>query len=270
MRILYCGDVVGAAGRQVVLQHVPVLRTRLRLDFVVVNGENAAHGFGITARMCDEFYKAGVDVITLGNHAWDKREIITHIDNETRLLRPLNYPAGTPGRGAAVYDVLGGRKVLVVQVMGRLFMEALDDPFAILEALLHQYPLGRKVQAIIVDVHGEATSEKMALGHFIDGRVSLVVGSHTHVPTADAQILPHGTAYQTDAGMCGDYNSVIGLVKEQPLLRFTRKMPTEHLHPAEGEGTLCGIYVETNEVEGRARLIQPVRLGGRLQQAFPA
>ncbi len=270
MRILYCGDIVGASGREVVLQRVPMLRTRLRLDCVVVNGENAAHGFGITPRLCDEFYKAGVDVITLGNHAWDQREIIPYINNDIRLLRPLNYPAGTPGRGAAVYDIPGGRKVLVVQVMGRLFMEALDDPFAVLDALLNQYPLGRKVQAIIVDVHGEATSEKMALGHFVDGRASLVVGSHTHVPTADAQILPQGTAYQTDAGMCGDYNSVIGLVKEQPLIRFTHKMPTERLHPAEGEGTLCGVYVETDEVEGHARTIQPVRLGGRLQSALPA
>ena len=269
MRILYCGDVVGASGRQAILQHVPELRMQLRLDFVVVNGENAAHGFGITARICDDLYKARVNVITLGNHAWDQREIIAHIDHETRLVRPLNYPAGTPGRGGAIYDAAGGRKILVVQIMGRLFMDALDDPFAALDILLNQYPLGRKVQAILVDVHGEASSEKMALAHFADGRASLVVGSHTHVPTADSQILPRGTAYQTDAGMCGDYNSVIGLVKEQPLGRFTRKMPTEKLQPAEGEGTLCGVYVETDDVDGRARLIHPVRLGGRLRPAFP-
>ncbi|VBB69524.1 FIG006542: Phosphoesterase [invertebrate metagenome] len=267
MRILYCGDVVGAAGRQVVLEHVPVLRMQLQLDFVIVNGENATHGFGITAKTCDAFYKAGVDVITLGNHAWDQREIITYIDKEVRLLRPLNYPAGTPGRGAVVYNAPKNRKILVAQVMGRLFMDTLDDPFAVLDALLKQYALGKKVQAIIIDVHGEATSEKMAIGHFADGRASLVVGSHTHVPTADAQILPRGTAYQTDAGMCGDYNSVIGLVKEQPLLRFTRKMPTERLRPAGGEGTLCGVYVETDEVEGHARVVCPLRLGGRLQPA---
>lgn len=269
MRLLYCGDVVGASGRKVILQHIPVLRAKLRLDFVVINGENAAHGFGITVRVCAEFYKVGVNVITLGNHAWDQREIVTYIDNEVRLLRPLNYPVGVPGRGAAVYDAPGGRKILVAQVMGRMFMEALDDPFAVLDVLLNQYPLGRKVQAVIVDIHGEATSEKMALGHFVDGRASLLIGSHTHVPTADAQILPNGTAYQTDAGMCGDYNSVIGLAKEQPLARFRRKMPTDRLHPAEGEGTLCGVYVETDEVGGHARVIQPVRLGGRLRYTLP-
>ncbi len=268
MRILYCGDVVGASGRQVILEYVPALRVRLRLDFVVINGENATHGFGITSKTCDAFYRAGVDVITLGNHAWDQREIIPYIDKEVRLLRPLNYPAGTPGRGAVVYSALGNRKILVAQVMGRLFMDTLDDPFAALDALLKQYSLGQKVNVIIVDVHGEATSEKMALGHFVDGRASLVVGSHTHVPTADAQILPHGTAYQTDAGMCGDYNSVIGLVKEQPLLRFTRKMPTERLQPAGGEGTLCGVYVETDEINGHARVIYPLRIGGRLQPAL--
>lgn len=269
MKLLYCGDVVGASGRQVLLENIPMLRTRLRLDFVVVNGENAAHGFGITARVCAAFYKAGVDVITLGNHAWDQREIITYIDSDTRLLRPLNYPVGVPGRGAAVYNICGGRKVLVAQVMGRMFMEALDDPFSILDTLLKRYPLGQKVQTVIVDVHGEASSEKMAIGHFVDGRVSLLVGSHTHIPTADAQILPHGTAYQTDAGMCGDYNSVIGLAKEQPLVRFTRKMSTDRLHPADGEGTLCGVYVETDEIEGCAKTIQPVRLGGRLQSHLP-
>ncbi len=267
MRILYCGDVVGASGRQVILEHIPVLRVRLKLDFVIINGENATHGFGITSKTCDSFYKAGVDAITLGNHAWDQREIISYIDKEVRLLRPLNYPAGTPGRGAVVYPASGNRKILVTQVMGRLFMDTLDDPFAALDALLKQYSLGQKVNVIIVDVHGEATSEKMALGHFADGRASLVVGSHTHVPTADAQILPHGTAYQTDAGMCGDYNSVIGLIKEQPLLRFTRKMPTERLQPARGEGTLCGVYVETDECSGHARVIYPLRIGGRLQPA---
>lgn len=264
MRILYCGDVSGASGRAAITKHLPDLRHRLRLDFVIVNGENAAHGFGLTGRICQEFYALGVDVITTGNHVWDQREIISYIDNDVKLLRPLNYPRGTPGRGAAVYDVPGGAKVLVVQVMGRLFMDPLDDPFAAVDALLATYQLGSKVQAIVIDVHGEASSEKMALGHLADGRATLVVGSHTHVPTADAQILPGGTAYQTDAGMCGDYNSVIGVVKEPSLARFMRKMPTERLTPADGEATLCGVYVETDEVSGLARVVKPVRIGGRL------
>ncbi|MEO5375755.1 MAG: YmdB family metallophosphoesterase [Alphaproteobacteria bacterium] len=269
MRILYCGDVVGASGRAAVLKHLPDLRQRLRLDFVVVNAENAAHGFGLTGKICAEFYAAGVDVITTGNHVWDQREIITYIDNEARLLRPMNYPRGTPGRGAAVYDAPGGRKVLVMQVMGRLFMDPLDDPFAAVDLVLSQYRLMDRVQAAIVDVHGEATSEKMALGHLADGRASLVIGSHTHIPTADAQILPGGTAYQTDAGMCGDYNSVIGVVKEPSIARFVRKMPTERLSPAGGEATLCGVYLETDEVTGLARAVAPVRLGGRLAPAMP-
>ena len=268
MRILYCGDVVGSSGRQAVLEHVPMLRMQLRLDCVIINGENATNGFGITSKTCEDFYRAGVDVITLGNHAWDQREIIPYIEKEVRLLRPLNYPAGTPGRGAVVYTTSSNRKILVAQVMGRLFMDdTLDDPFAALDALFKQYSLGQQVNVIVVDVHGEATSEKMALGHFADGRASLVVGSHTHVPTADAQILPRGTAYQTDAGMCGDYNSVIGLVKEQPLLRFTRKMPTERLQPSGGKATLCGVYVETDELNGHAKEVYPLRIGGRLHPA---
>lgn len=269
MRLLFCGDVVGSSGRAAIQKYIPELRQRLRLDFVVVNGENAAHGFGLTAKICAEFHELGVDVITTGNHVWDKKEIITYIDGDPRLLRPFNYPRGTPGRGAAVYDAPGGRKVLVAQVMGRLFMDPLDDPFAAVEALLSHYRLGDKVQAVILDIHGEASSEKMAMAHLADGRASMVVGSHTHTPTADAQILPGGTAYQTDAGMCGDYNSVIGVVKDPSIARFVTKMPTERLSPAEGEATLCGVYVETDEVTGLAKVVKPVRLGGRLAQAMP-
>ena len=256
MRILYCGDVCGASGRAAIAKYVPDLRHRLKLDFVIVNGENAAHGFGITARICQEFYALGVDVITTGNHAWDQREIITYIDGDVKLLRPLNYPRGAPGRGAAVYDVPGGNKILVAQVMGRLYIDPLDDPFAAVDALLASYPLGEKVQAIVIDVHAEASSEKMALGHLADGRASLVVGSHTHIPTADA--------HQSDAGMCGDYNSVIGVVKEASMMRFMRKMPTERLAPAEGEATLCAVYVETDAISGLARVVKPIRIGGRL------
>ncbi|MBF0095495.1 MAG: YmdB family metallophosphoesterase, partial [Alphaproteobacteria bacterium] len=219
-------------------------------------------------RICQDFYALGVDVITTGNHVWDQREIISYIDGDQKLLRPLNYPRGTPGRGAAVYDAPNGAKVLVAQVMGRLFMDPLDDPFAAVDALLSGYPLGTRVQATVIDVHGEASSEKMAMGHLADGRASLVVGSHTHVPTADAQILPGGTAYQTDAGMCGDYNSVIGVIKEPSLARFMRKMPTDRLAPAEGEATLCGVYLETDEVSGLARVVRPVRVGGRLSPSL--
>ncbi len=269
MKLLYCGDVLGRSGREAVVKHLPTLRERLSLDFVVVNGENAAHGFGITQKICEEMFQAGVDVVTLGNHTWDQREIIPFLDADARVLRPLNYPKGTPGKGAGVYTASRGRKVLVMQVMGRLFMDPLDDPFAAIEQELTRQRLGATVQAVIVDIHGEATSEKMSMGYFCDGRASLVVGSHSHVPTADAQILPGGTAYQTDAGMCGDYDSVIGMKKEAATARFTRKVPGERLSPAEGEGTLCGVYVETNDQTGLAKRVCPVRVGGRLIESLP-
>ncbi len=248
------------------LAHLPRLRGDLGLDFVVLNGENAAGGFGITAKICAQFYGAGADVITTGNHVWDQREIISYIGRDARLLRPLNYPPGTPGAGAGVFEATRGRKVLVAHVMCRLFMIPLDDPFAAVEAALANHRLGGSVAAAVLDIHGEATSEKMALGHFVDGRVSLAAGSHTHVPTADAQILPGGTAYQTDAGMCGDYDSVIGMEKENAILRFTRKMPTERLKPAMGPATLCAVYCETDDKTGLAVRVTPVRLGGRLQE----
>ena len=269
MRLLYCGDVLGRSGREAVQENLPKLRADLKLDFVVINGENAAHGFGITGKLCGEFYAAGVDAITLGNHSWDQKEILSYIDGDPRLLRPRNYPAGTPGRGANVYTLPNGRKILVVQVMGRLFMDPLDDPFPSLDQELARWPLGASVQAAIVDLHAEASSEKMALGHFADGRASLVVGSHSRIPTADAQILPKGTAYQTDAGMCGDYDSVIGMKKEPAILKFTRKLPGEKLSPAEGPGTLCGVFVETDDRTGLAKRIEPVRVGGRLAPAIP-
>jgi metallophosphoesterase (TIGR00282 family) len=269
MRLLYLGDVVGRSGRDAVVAALPGLRERLKLDFVVVNGENSAHGFGITAKICEEFYAAGVDVLTTGNHAWDQREIIGTIDGDPRLLRPLNFPRGTPGRGAGVYPAPRGKKVMVLQVMGRLFMDPLDDPFAAIEAEFSRQRLGATVDAVIVDVHGEATSEKMAIGHTCDGRASLVVGSHSHIPTADAQILNGGTAYQTDAGMCGDYDSVIGMKKEAAISRFVRKMPGDRLSPADGEATVCGVFVETNDRTGLAQRVSPLRLGGRLQEIIP-
>jgi metallophosphoesterase (TIGR00282 family) len=270
MRILFCGDVVGRSGRDAIADHLPRLREELKLEFVVVNGENAAHGFGITEKICETLFQAGADCITGGNHSWDKPEIAPFMDSEKRMLRPINYPEGTPGRGAADYVTGTGKKVMVINVMCRLFMELLDDPFKAVErALPPTAPKPGGYAAVIVDVHGEATSEKMAMGHHSDGKASLVVGTHTHVPTGDAHILEHGTGYQTDAGMCGDYNSVIGMDKDSSLQRFRRRFPSPRLTPADGEGTLCGTYLETDEATGLARFISPVRVGGRLQEHLP-
>lgn len=269
MKLLYLGDVVGRTGRAAALEAIPHLRRDLGLDFVVVNGENSAHGFGITPKICQEFYDAGADAITTGNHVWDQRELIPYIDGDPRLVRPANFPRGTPGRGAAEVPLPDGRKVLVAQVMGRLFLDPLDDPFQALEDILSRHRLGVTVAAVVVDVHAEATSEKMALGHAFDGRATLVVGSHSHVPTADAQVLSGGTAYITDAGMCGDYDSVIGMGKAVAISRFTKKIPGERLSPADGEATVCGIYVETDDRTGLARRAEPVRIGGRLSRAHP-
>ena len=264
MKLLFLGDIVGRSGRDAVEKFLPDLIKDQGLDFVIINGENAAAGFGITQKICKQFFDLGVDVITGGNHSWDQKEALAFISSEKRLLRPLNFPKGTPGLGANVYQTTAGKKVLVMNVMGRVFMDALDDPFAAVEAELARYNLGASVDVIVVDIHGEATSEKMGMGHFTDGRVSLVVGTHSHVPTADAQILPKGTAYQTDAGMCGDYNSVIGMQKEEPLRRFTRKISGGRFTPADGIGTMCCLIVETDNKSGLARHIEPVRLGGRL------
>jgi hypothetical protein len=236
---------------------------------VVANGENAAGGFGITERIMGELVKAGVDVVTTGNHVWDQKETLSFIGSDPRLLRPINFPVGTPGKGSGVYQTARGKKVLVANIMARLFMDPLDDPFQAAEQLLRAHKLGGNVDAILIDFHGEATSEKMAMGHYLDGRVSLVVGTHTHVPTADHVVLPGGTAYQTDAGMCGDYDSVIGMEKAAPIARFTRKLPTERLAAANGPGTLCGLFVETDDATGLARKVEPVRVGGRLSQAQP-
>src|SRR5579871_6737440 len=259
---------MGRAGRDAVATYLPRLRDQLALDFVVVNGENAAHGFGITEKLCGELLAAGADVISSGNHAWDRREIVGFYAVERRLLRPLNLPPGTPGAGSGVFESRDGRRVLVVNPMARLFMDAIDCPFRAVEQELAANPLGA-VHAVVIDFHGEATSEKMAMGHFADGRASLVVGTHSHVPTADAQILPKGTAYQTDAGMCGDYDSVIGMQKETAVARFVNKIPGERLKAADGEGTLCAVFVETDDATGLARRVEPVRLGGRLAEHSP-
>ncbi|MCB9949211.1 MAG: TIGR00282 family metallophosphoesterase [Rhodospirillaceae bacterium] len=270
MKLLFLGDIVGKSGREAVLQGLPMLRERLDVDCVVVNGENAAHGFGITHPMAQDLFRAGVDCLTTGNHVWDKREIIAHIDDERRLLRPINFPAGTPGRGATIVEDRSGHRVLVINAMGRLFMDALDDPFAAVDRAIADAEMPRDVDAIVVDFHAEATSEKMAMGHYLDGRVSLVVGTHSHVPTADVMILTGGTAYQTDAGMCGDYDSVIGMKKTAPIHRFTTKMPSDRLEPAEGPATLCGLLVDIDAATGLARSAAPLRFGGRLSPAWPA
>jgi hypothetical protein len=270
VKILFCGDVVGRSGREAVLDNLPRLRDELAPDFILVNGENAAHGFGITDKICEQMFEAGVDVITGGNHIWDKADIIPYMEREPRLMRPVNYPPGTPGRGVGEFTATGGRKVKVINVMTRLFMELTDDPFTALDAALPPGPpKGNGFDAVIVDVHGEATSEKMALGHVADGRASLVIGTHTHVPTGDAHILAKGTAYQTDLGMCGDYDSVIGMKKEGSINRFLRKFPADRLAPADGEGTLCAAFVETDDKSGLATRISPIRLGGKLQERMP-
>jgi 2',3'-cyclic-nucleotide 2'-phosphodiesterase len=269
LKILFLGDVVGRSGRDALTAALPGLKAKLRADLVIVNGENASHGFGLAPEMARAFLAAGADVITLGNHAWDRKEIIPYLEAEPRVIRPANFPPGTPGRGAVVVDVPGNRRALVMQVMGRLFMDALDDPFRAVQAEVQKHRLGGSIHASIIDVHAEASSEKAAFGHSFDGLVSLVVGTHTHTPSADHQILPGGTGYMTDAGMCGDYDSVIGMQKAGASLRFWRKVPGERLTPAEGEATLCGVLVETDDTTGLALRIEPLRLGGRLSQAMP-
>ena len=269
MKLLFCGDLVGRTGRDVVLEHLPGLREELGLDCVVVNAENAAHGFGLTAKICEALFEAGADAITTGNHVWDQKEIVSYIDGEPRVLRPLNYSMEMPGRGASVVKIHDGRSVLVVNVMCRLFMELLDDPFGALDKTLQAHPLGHTVDAVLVDVHGEATSEKMALAHISDGRASLVVGTHTHVPTADTQVLPGGTAFQSDAGMCGDYDSVIGMKKDIAVARFRSKLVSERLSPATGPASLCAVYVETDDATGLASRAAPIVIGGRLRPAWP-
>jgi metallophosphoesterase (TIGR00282 family) len=269
MRILFLGDVLGRAGREAVAAALPKLREALRIDLAIVNAENASHGFGLGPDMADALFAAGADVITLGNHAWDRKEIIAYISNHPHLVRPLNFPPGTPGSGVAVVELANGRRAVVANVMGRLFMDPLDCPFRTTAEALAKYRLTGTAAAIVVDFHAEATSEKMAFAHSFDGQVSLVVGTHTHCPTADHQILPGGTAFQSDAGMCGDYDSVIGMEKQGAATRFWRKLPGEKLAPAEGPATVCGVFVETDDATGLARRIEPLRLGGRLSQAMP-
>ena len=269
MRILFIGDIVGRSGRAIVLQRLPDLVRDWKLDFVAANGENAAGGFGITETIYQEFLDAGADAITLGNHAWDQREALVFIERAPRLVRPANFPAGTPGRGTALIDTKNGKRALVINAIGRIFMTAFDDPFAVINRELEACPLRGAADAIVVDFHCEATSEKQGIGFFCDGRASLVVGTHTHVPTADHQILRGGTAYMTDAGMTGDYESIIGMQKEEPLRRFTLGIPSGRFEPATGAATLSAVAVETDDATGLALRIAPVRVGGRLEPTLP-
>lgn len=270
MRLLFCGDVVGRSGREAIKKHIPELRKQLKLDCVVVNGENAASGFGITESILNQFFKDGADVVTGGDHIFDRKEVLGFINNYSNLLRPANFPEHTAGRGHYEFETPEGKKVLVIHLMAQLFMKyQLECPFAKADEILKSYRLGKNVDAIIVDFHGEATSEMMAMAHHLDGRVSMVTGSHTHVPTADIQILPGGTAQQSDAGMCGDYNSVIGFDKEMPVKQFLQKFKGGKLEPASGEATVCGIYIETDNKTGLTTRVEAVRKGGRLSQAVP-
>ena len=268
MRLLFLGDMVGKTGRTAVWEQLPGLISDFKLDFVIVNGENAAGGFGITETIYNEFIEAGADAVTLGNHAWDQREALVFIERAPRLVRPLNYPAGTPGRGAAMIEAKNGARALVINAMARIFMDPMDDPFQAIERELSACPLGQGADAIVLDFHGEATSEKQAMGYFCDGRVSLVVGTHTHVPTADYRIMPGRTAFISDVGMTGDFDSVIGMNKDEPLNRFLRKIPSSKFEPASGHATLCGLAVET-DAKGLAVKVGPVRLGGALEEAKP-
>jgi len=252
------------------MKRLPELMTGWQLDFVAINGENAAGGFGITESIYQDLTGAGADAITLGNHAWDQKEALVFIERAPRLVRPVNYPKGTPGRGVALLEARNGARVLVINAMGRIFMDPLDDPFAALEREIAACPLKTAADAIIVDIHAEASSEKQAVGFFLDGKASLVVGTHTHVPTADHQVLPNGTAFMTDVGMTGDYNSCIGMAKDEPLSRFLRRIPGGKFEPALGPATLCGLAVETDDATGLARRVAAVRFGGRLEEARPA
>ena len=270
MRLLFLGDVMGRAGRRAVQEHLPKLRDDWRLDFVVVNGENATAGMGLSGDHAKALLDAGADCLTLGDHAFDQKDMLRFIENEPRIIRPINFAKGAPGKGFRLFSARGGKKVLVTQVLGQVFMKRpFDDPFSALEPVLKAHPPGGQAAAVIVDMHCEATSEKMAMGHFCDGRASLIVGTHTHVPTADAQVLPGGTAYLTDAGMCGDYNSVIGMEKAEPMRRFLTGMPKARFTPALGDATLSGVFVQTNDKTGFAESVSMVRVGGRLQQAIP-
>ncbi len=269
MRLLFLGDVVGRTGRNAVIEHLPKLIERYRLDFVVVNGENSAGGFGITEAIYLDLIDAGADVVTTGNHAFDQKEALVFIERHDRMLRPLNMPVGTPGKGVGLFKARSGADVLVMNPIGQVYMGEYDGPFVQVERELNACPLKHGCDAVVIDFHAEATSEKQSLGHFVDGRATLVVGTHTHTPTADDRVLPKGTAYMSDAGMCGDYTSVLGMDTAEPITRFLTRIPRGRFEPATGPVTLCGIAVETDDSTGLARHAAAIRVGGALSQQLP-
>ncbi|GIL01945.1 MAG: metallophosphoesterase [Alphaproteobacteria bacterium] len=270
MRLLFLGDMVGRSGREAVYAQLPGMIADWKTDFVIVNGENAAGGFGITEAILNETLAAGADVVTTGNHVWDQREALIFADRYDRFLRPANFPPGTPGRGANLYEARNGARVLVANIMGNVFMGApLDDPFQCGERLLGEVALGRDADVIVVDFHAEATSEKVCFALFVDGRASAVIGTHTHTPTADHQILPGGTGYISDAGMCGSFDSSLGMDKEEPLNRFLTKIPKGRFDAATGEATLCGVGIEIDDATGLTTRIAPLRIGPRLENVRP-
>jgi len=265
MRIFFLGDIVGKSGRLAVVKNLKDILEKKKIDFVIVNGENATdQGVGITEKISNDLFNSGVDVITTGNHVWDQKETANHIERETRLLRPENISSNSPGKGFGIYESKNGFKVGVLNLMGNVFMKKCDDVFKTAQIFKSKYKLKEDYDFLVVDFHGEITSEKMAIGHFFDGIATLVVGTHTHVPTNDVRILINGTAYQTDAGMCGDYDSVIGMNKENSLNRFLKKDSKKH-YPAEGEATLSGLIVECDASNGLANKVEPYIYGGELK-----
>ena len=265
MRILFLGDVVGISGCSKLMNNLKNEIQSKKIDFVIVNGENAAlQGVGLTKEICNDFFNCGVDVITTGNHVWDQKEIMEYIDKEERLLRPKNLFEPAPGKGFNIYTTKEDIKIGVLNLMGNVFMKKCDDVFTISEKFMKQFELKKDYDFLVVDFHGEITSEKNAIGHYFDGKASLVVGTHTHIPTNDARILKGGTGYQTDAGMCGDYNSVIGMNAENSLNRFLKKDSVKHF-PAVGDATLCGVIVECNIKTGLANKIESYIFGAQLK-----
>ena len=261
---------MGPSGRKAILDNLPSLIKKKKIDFVIVNGENAADpGVGITKKNAEEFFSAGTDVITTGNHVWDQKETMNFITSEKRLLRPENLIKGSPGTGTGIFNSKNNKKVAVINLMGNIFMKKCEDVFEVAKKFIQMIKLKRDADFIIVDLHGEITSEKMAMGYFFDGKTTMVVGTHTHIPTADARILNNGTAYISDLGMCGDYDSVIGLEKTKTLERFKKKTPVGHISPASGEATLSAVFVEIDDSNGLAKSIQSIIIGGQLQSNWP-
>jgi metallophosphoesterase (TIGR00282 family) len=255
MKILFIGDTVGKAGRTIVHQYLKHLQEEYQVDLTILNCENAAAGFGVTPKIADEFFDWGIDVLTSGNHIWDKKEIIPYLDKNSRILRPANYPSDNPGKGVTLLKTNSGEQAAVLNLQGRVFMPPTDDPFRIADAELAKLP--KEVKVIFVDMHGEATSEKVAMGWYLDGRVSAVVGTHTHIPTADETILPGGTAFLTDVGMAGPFYSVIGVIKEDVIRRFLTSIPSS-FESASQDARLNGVFVEIDSHTGKAKHIERI------------